>query len=126
MPFDCENGRCQKSICWMGHVLFAAGIYQILFAAVANFWPFFIFDRIGIERPNHPLLWQGVGVIAGVLGFSSSPRATHPALGHRAHRIREIRRHPADPRFGGFQRHAPGASLWILLLDDRVWSLRSR
>jgi hypothetical protein len=53
----------------MRNVLLAAGIYQILFAAVSVFWPFLLFDRLGIERPNHPLLWQGVGVIAGVLGI---------------------------------------------------------
>ncbi len=123
MSFDCENGRCQKSICWMGRVLFAAGIYQILFATVANFWPYFIFDRIGIERPNHPLLWQGVGVVAGVLGvfylIASRDPIRHWAivligLGKSVVTLLIL----ASAVFNGT---LPASSLWILLVDDAVW-----
>lgn len=123
MLIDCPNGRCEKSILWMRNVLFAAGIYQILFAAVANFWPFYLFDRIGIERPNHPLLWQGVGVIAGVLGVfyliaSRDPIRHWPIVLIGLVKCCVTLLIVCSAVMNG---SLPGVTLWVLLVDDVVW-----
>ncbi len=77
MLFACTDGRCTTPR-WMRHVLLAAGIYHLLFAIWAILWPHLWFDWIGMDRPNHPLMWQGVGLISGVLGFCLLFAATHP------------------------------------------------
>ena len=44
----------------MRKLLLAAGIYHILFGLWANLWPRLWFDWLGVEQPNHPMLWRGV------------------------------------------------------------------
>jgi hypothetical protein len=77
MPFACTDGRC-KTPRWMRAVMLAAGFYHLLFAAWANLWPHLWFDWMGIERPNHLLLWQVVGLVAGVLGLTLLIAAKNP------------------------------------------------
>lgn len=77
MPFACTDGRC-KTPRWMRHVLLGAGIYHLLFAVWSILWPHLWFDWIGVDRPNHPLMWQGVGLIIGMLGFCLLFAATNP------------------------------------------------
>lgn len=77
MSFACTNGRC-KTPGWMRGVMLAAGFYHLLFAVWANLWPHLWFDWMGIERPNHLLLWQAVGVVSGVLGLTLLIAAKNP------------------------------------------------
>jgi hypothetical protein len=123
MPFDCHHGRCQNSIHWMGNVLFAAGIYHLVFAVVANLWPFLVFDWIGIERPNHPVLWNGVGIVAGVLGVCFLLASRDPiqhwlivtiGFGKVVLTMFVI----SSAVFSG---DLPPAVLWLMLIDDAVW-----
>ncbi len=68
MSLACANGRCCEIPEWMRKILVAAGIYYLAFAVWAICWPHMWFDWIGLARPNHPLMWQGVGLVLGVLG----------------------------------------------------------
>ncbi len=51
----------------MRRVLLAAGFYHLLFAIWVACWPHLWFDWVGLERPNHPLLWQGAGLTLAFL-----------------------------------------------------------
>ena len=62
----------------MRTVLRVAGSYHILFALWAVCWPNLWFDWNGFERPNHPLLWQLIAVITGVLGVFLLLAARNP------------------------------------------------
>ena len=68
MPFECHGARCQVPR-WITFTLLAAGIYHILFGVWANFWPHMCFDWAGIDRPNHPAIWRGVGLFSAALGI---------------------------------------------------------
>lgn len=52
----------------MGRVLWLAGLYHIGLGVWANGWPHAWFDWLGLERPNFPMLWRGVGLIWAVFG----------------------------------------------------------
>ena len=52
----------------MGLILALAGIYHVLFGVWTNLWPHHFFDLGGITRPNHPVLWRGLGIISIALG----------------------------------------------------------
>lgn len=58
--------------------LILAGAYHIIFALWANCWPFHCFDCIGMERPNHPMLWRTLALISGFLGLAFLVAASDP------------------------------------------------
>jgi peroxiredoxin len=53
---------------WMGWVLRAAGVYNVLWGAWVVLFPAHFWDLVGMEQPNYPFLWQCVGMIVGVYG----------------------------------------------------------
>lgn len=59
-------------------VLKAAGIYNIIWGALVIFFPYLMFDLVGMERPNYPELWQCVGMIVGVYGVGYWIAASDP------------------------------------------------
>ena len=46
-----------------------AAIYNILWGAWVVLFPNHIFDLVGMERLNQPMVWQGMGMIVGVYGL---------------------------------------------------------
>ncbi len=122
MPFACKSGRCETP-CWMGKVLFVAGIYHLLFAAWAVLWPHLYFDWIGADRPNHPLLWQGVGVIMGILGFCFLIAAKNPIHHWMVTLVGLIKFSLGIFGFGLaiFHHEIPLRSVWMMVADDLIW-----
>jgi len=53
---------------WMRTCLVAAGIYNLVWGAMTVLYPMWLFNLTGIEPPNHPFIWQCVGMIVGVYG----------------------------------------------------------
>lgn len=64
---------------WMRHVLFAAGIYNLLWGAFAVVFPGAIFHWLEMAPPNYPQLWQCIGMIVGVYGLGYLIAASDPA-----------------------------------------------
>lgn len=123
MPFHCQDGRCQQSIRWMSRVLWAAGLYHILFAVWANFWPCLFFDWVGLEHPNHPGLWRCVGLVAGVLGIGLCIAAKNPIgrwsivlVGFAKFTVAIIAISTAV-----INGELPLAALWVMAVDDLLW-----
>lgn len=54
---------------WIRWWLFGAGAYNIVWGAWVVLFPNALFDWTGVERPNHPELWQCIGMIVGVYGI---------------------------------------------------------
>jgi ligand-binding SRPBCC domain-containing protein len=70
-----------QSPCWASRWLWAAGIYNLAWGALAIAWPHLLFDLTGAERINYPEIWQCVGMIVGVYGIgyliAASDSRTH-------------------------------------------------
>ncbi len=122
MSFVCKNGRCETP-CWMRKVLLAAGVYHLCFAVWAILWPGVWFDLIGIEQPNHPMLWQGVGLVMGVFGVSLILSAKNPiqnwliiltALGKFTLGIIGF-------SAAIYHGEIPLRSIWLMAVDDLIW-----
>jgi hypothetical protein len=122
MPFACKNGRCETP-CWMRKVLVAAGFYHLVFAVWAIGWPCLWFDWIGVAHPNHPMMWQGVGLVMGVLGIGLLIAARNPIehwlivlLGFTKFTLGIL----------GFaaalvKQEIPLQSAWMMVVDDLIW-----
>ena len=64
---------------WMGRCLTAAGIYNLAWGTLTVLAPMWLFDLAGMEPPNHPFIWQCVGMIVGVYGVGYLAASTDPA-----------------------------------------------
>lgn len=122
MPFSCKDGSCQTP-CWMRNVLFGAGCYHILFAVWAYCWPHLWFDWIGMAQPNHPLLWQGVGLVMGVLGVGMIIASRNPIHHWMIVLFGFIKFTMGVIGFGlaYFHHEIPLTSLWMMGVDDLLW-----
>lgn len=50
-------------------ILKIAGIYNIIWGAWCVLFPNHFFNLIGMEPLNHPMVWQGMGMVIGVYGL---------------------------------------------------------
>lgn len=121
MPFNCPDGRCETP-CWMRQALIAAGIYHLIFAAWAILWPNLWFDWIGMEHPNHPLLWQGIGLIIGILGLSLLLAAKNPVQHWMIVAVAFAKFNVGIIGFGMaiYQHHILTRSIWLMAADDLI------
>ena len=122
MPFACKNGRCETP-CWMRRVLLAAAIYHIAFAIWANCWPHLWFDWLGIDRPNHVLLWRGVGLVIGLMGVCFLVAAKNPIHHWLIVLIGFAKFNLGIAGFALeiFHGEIPLHSIWMMAVDDLVW-----
>lgn len=122
MSFACENGRC-KTPCWMRRVLLAAGFYHLLFAVWANCWPHLWFDWIGMEQPNHPILWQAVGFLMGFMGLGLVLAAKDPVKHWVMVLVGFTKFTLGIIAFGVglFQGDIPLRSIWMVMVADVIW-----
>lgn len=108
---------------WMGRVLMAAGIYNLLFGAFAVFFPNLYFSLAGMEAPLYPQLWQCIGMIVGVYGIGYLVASTKP-LTHWPIVLVGLLGKIFGP-IGFVQAVATGAfSLaagWMIVFNDLIW-----
>ena len=46
-----------------------AAVYNILWGAWVVLWPNHFYELVGMTPLNHPLVWQGMGMVIGVYGL---------------------------------------------------------
>jgi hypothetical protein len=107
----------------MRKVLLAAGFYHLIFAVWAIVWPHVWFDWIGIEHPNHPLMWQGVGVVMGVFGIGLLLAAKNPIHHWMIILTGWVKFTLGIVGFATalFHHEIPLRSLWMMGADDLIW-----
>jgi hypothetical protein len=54
---------------WMTNVLRAAAIYNLIWGAWVILFPDSFFELVGMATLNHPMVWQGMGMVIGVYGL---------------------------------------------------------
>ncbi|WP_386817731.1 AhpC/TSA family protein [Luteolibacter algae] len=104
-------------------VLIIAGLYHLIFAAWANFWPCGCYDLFGLQRPEHPALWRVIGLISGALGLALLLSARDPIRNWLIILLGAIKSIlavafvvPAIARDD-----LPVTASWILLINDIIW-----
>ncbi len=63
---------------WMSPVLYAAGIYNIVWGAVVVVFPLAFFRWADAVPPNYPQIWQCLGMVVGVYGIGYALAARDP------------------------------------------------
>lgn len=107
----------------MRQVLIAAALYHIGFAIWVNCWPHLWFDWLGLDRPNHVLLWQGVGMVVGVLGVTFLIASKNPMHHWVAVLIGFLKFTAGIIGFSIeiYQNQIPLSAIWLLGVDDLIW-----
>ncbi len=54
---------------WMSFVLKLAAVYNLAWGIWVILFPNHFFELTGMELPNHPAIWQGMGMVIGVYGL---------------------------------------------------------
>lgn len=54
---------------WAGRILALAAIYNVLWGGWQVLAPQSFFVLFGMEPINHPMIWQGMGMVIGVYGL---------------------------------------------------------
>ena len=54
---------------WMSTTLKVAAAYNIVWGVWVGLFPQHFFDLTGMDRINHPMIWQGMGMVIGVYGI---------------------------------------------------------
>lgn len=65
---------------WMSMVLRAAAAYNIIWGAWVVIVPQHFFQLVGMEPINHPMVWQGMGMVIGVYGLGYWWAAHNPLV----------------------------------------------
>lgn len=107
----------------MRKVLLAAGSYHVLFAIWAICWPHLWFDWAGKDQPNHPLLWQGVGIIMGLFGIGMILASRNPIQNWMIVLFGFIKFTLGVAGFmiAYLNREIAFSALWMMVVDDLVW-----
>ena len=108
---------------WKSQVLKIAAIYNIVWGIWVGLFPLHFFELVGMEPINHPMIWQGMGMVIGVYGLgywwaSYNPLRHWPivAVGF----IGKILG-PAGFLFNYLMGLAPGGFGWTLITNDLIW-----
>ncbi|MBI2761535.1 MAG: hypothetical protein HYX51_08935 [Chloroflexi bacterium] len=64
---------------WMGWVLVAAGVYNLVWGALVILFPPVPFRWVGMKEPTYPEIWQCLGMVVGVYGAGYLIAPTNPS-----------------------------------------------
>jgi hypothetical protein len=100
-----------------------AAIYNLLWGAWVVLFPQHFFELVGMEKINHPMVWQGMGMIIGVYGLgywwaSSDPHRHWPIV--MVGFLGKIFG-PLGFFFNYFQGLVPFEFIYTLITNDFIW-----
>ena len=108
---------------WMSRVLKAAGIYNILWGAWVIFFPQHFFELTGMEALNHPMIWQGMGMVIGLYGLGYWWASHHPVRHWPIVAVGLLGKlfGPIGFVFNYLTGQAPAAFGYTLITNDLIW-----
>lgn len=124
MTSECRNRYC-KAPAWMGRALFLAGLFYCAFAVFSACWPHLWFDWAGLQRPNFPMLWRGVGMVSGAFGIGFLIASRSPIRHWAIVLIGWLKMSLAITGFLGAAvlGELPMTAAMFAIIDDLVWWL---
>jgi peroxiredoxin len=108
---------------WMHATLAAAGLYSLLWAGSILTNPLDLFQRLGVEAPNHVGLWQALGYGVGVLGVGYLIAASDPLRHWPLVLLGLLSKLGGAFGLGTAIRggHMPAEALWLVVVNDLIW-----
>ena len=108
---------------WMSLILRIAAVYNVVWGAWVVLFPNQFFELTGMEPLNHPMIWQGMGMVIGVYGLgywwaSFDPLRHWPivAVGFLGKIFG-----PLGFVMNYFTGQAPAGFGWTLITNDLIW-----
>jgi hypothetical protein len=108
---------------WQSTVLKAAAIYNILWGAWVVLFPQQFFELTGMEPLNHPMIWQGMGMVIGVYGLGYWWASFNPIIHWPIVAVGFLGKifGPLGFVMNYFTGKAPGAFGYTLITNDLIW-----
>ena len=108
---------------WMVMVLRLAAIYNILWGAWVVLSPLSFFELTGMEPLNHPMIWQGMGMVIGLYGLGYWWASYHPIRHWPIVAVGLLGKlfGPLGFVFNYFTGQAPAGFGFTLITNDLIW-----
>ncbi len=107
----------------MGLTLKLAGIYNILWGAWVVIFPNQFFELVGMEPINHPMVWQGMGMVIGVYGLGYYWASYNPLVHWPIVAVGALGKlfGPIGFVFNYLQGNVPGSFIYTIIPNDLIW-----
>lgn len=107
----------------MGLTLKLAGIYNILWGAWVVLFPNQFFELVGMEPINHPMVWQGMGMVIGVYGLGYYWASYNPLVHWPIVAVGALGKlfGPIGFVFNYLQGYVPGSFIYTIIPNDLIW-----
>ena len=107
----------------MSLTLRLAAIYNILWGAWVVLFPDHFFNLVGMEPLNHPMVWQGMGMVIGVYGLGYWWAASDPVRHWPIVAVGFLGKifGPLGFAFNYIQGLVPFEFIYTLITNDFIW-----
>ena len=108
---------------WMMSVLKLAAVYNVIWGAWVVLFPSHFFELVGMEPINHPMIWQGMGMVIGVYGLGYWWASYHPVRHWPIIVVGMFGKifGPLGFFFNYLSGAAPGGFFYTLITNDFIW-----
>ena len=108
---------------WMKTVMRIAAVYNIIWGAWAILFPLSFFKLAGMTPPEHPMIWQGMGMVIGVYGLGYWWAAHNPIKHWPIVAVGFLGKifGPIGFVFNYLQGLVPAAFGYTLITNDLIW-----
>ncbi len=100
-----------------------AAIYNILWGAWVVLFPNHFFELVGMEALNHPMIWQGMGMVIGVYGLGYWWASYNPLVHWPIITVGALGKlfGPSGFVFNYLTGQAPFEFFYTLITNDFIW-----
>ena len=123
MGTGASSKKAPTSAKWMSYILWAAGIYNLLWGAWVVLFPKQPFQWLGTEAPNYPEIWQCLGMVVGVYGVGYFIAGFDPMQHWLIVLVGLLGKilGPIGMVLSITQGRLPAAAGWLCVTNDLIW-----
>jgi hypothetical protein len=110
---------------WIGGVLWAAAVYNILWGTLVVLFPLAPFRWAGMAPPTYPELWQCIGMMVAVFGVGYGFAAHHPVRHWPMVLVGLLGKlfGPIGFLLAALDGRLPWVAGWTIVTNDLIWWL---
>lgn len=108
---------------WMSMTLKIAALYNVMWGAWVVIFPNHFFELVGMEPLNHPMIWQGMGMVIGVYGIGYWWASYNPVVHWPIVAVGMLGKFfgPLGFFMNYFSAKVSGAFFYTLITNDFIW-----